>query len=166
MALDRFVWWKTKRRPTRDEIGTVLRGFFKGFGARVTWNQDRYFIKLPGEITHPLNRIKGAYKQHGPEKGFEDRWIEVWPSKDGKCLDVMTRMQDEVTNALAEGLAQLFARFWEGRRDADFMGSEAREARDILREGLKYHEHDGHNMPKKVARDALEALGIGRDDQP
>jgi methylmalonyl-CoA mutase cobalamin-binding subunit len=36
----------------------------------------------------------------------------------------------------------------------------------ILVEGLKYHEHDGHNMPKKVAREALEALGVEPDDQP
>lgn len=39
-------------------------------------------------------------------------------------------------------------------------------AKRVLLEGLKYHEHDGHNMPKKVARDALEALGVKRDDQP
>lgn len=39
-------------------------------------------------------------------------------------------------------------------------------ARKILVDGLKYHEYDGHDMPKRVARDALEALGVKRDDQP
>lgn len=39
-------------------------------------------------------------------------------------------------------------------------------AKRILIEGLKYHEHDGHDMPKRVAREALEALGVKRDDQP
>lgn len=39
-------------------------------------------------------------------------------------------------------------------------------ARKILIEGLRYHEHDGHDMPKRVARDALEALGVKRDNQP
>lgn len=42
----------------------------------------------------------------------------------------------------------------------------AAKARKILVDGLKYHEHDGHDMPKKVAREALEALGVNRDDQP
>lgn len=37
---------------------------------------------------------------------------------------------------------------------------------EILVDGLKYHEHDGHNMPKRVARDALEALGIPPSKQP
>lgn len=39
----------------------------------------------------------------------------------------------------------------------------ARAARETLRSGLKYHEHD---MPKRVARDALEELGLPRDRQP
>jgi hypothetical protein len=165
MALDRFVYWKTKRRPTRDEIGTVVEDFFKGFGAEIEWRTDRYFIKLPGEITHPFDRIVGARK-HPAELTDAERWIEVWPDPDDACIDVMTRQQDEVTNVLAEGLAQLFARFWDGRRDIDFLGPEATKAMRILVEGLKYHEHDGHNMPKKVAREALEALGVEPDDQP
>ncbi len=39
-------------------------------------------------------------------------------------------------------------------------------AAKILTAGLEYHEHDGHDMPKKVAREALEALGVPRKDQP
>lgn len=39
-------------------------------------------------------------------------------------------------------------------------------AKRILMEGLRYHEHDGHFMPKRVAREALEALGVPRGDQP
>ncbi len=40
------------------------------------------------------------------------------------------------------------------------------DARKILSDGLKYHEFDGHDMPKAVARDALEALGVPREEQP
>jgi hypothetical protein len=36
----------------------------------------------------------------------------------------------------------------------------------VLVDGLRYHEHDGHGMPKKVARDALAALGMPLDKQP
>lgn len=31
-------------------------------------------------------------------------------------------------------------------------------AEKVLIDGFKYHEHDGHDMPKKVAREALVAL--------
>ena len=36
----------------------------------------------------------------------------------------------------------------------------------ILAKGLKYYEHDGHDMPKRVAREALEVLGMPREKQP
>lgn len=39
-------------------------------------------------------------------------------------------------------------------------------AKKILVDGLRYHEYDGHDMPKRVSREALEALGVKRDDQP
>jgi hypothetical protein len=40
------------------------------------------------------------------------------------------------------------------------------EAKKILLDGLKYHEHDGHNLPKQVVREALVALGVSLEDQP
>jgi hypothetical protein len=42
----------------------------------------------------------------------------------------------------------------------------AARAKTILLKGLKYHEHDGHDMPKRVSREALVALGVPVDDQP
>lgn len=44
--------------------------------------------------------------------------------------------------------------------------SQVETAKRILIEGLKYHEYDGHDMPKRVAREALEALGVKQEDQP
>jgi hypothetical protein len=46
--------------------------------------------------------------------------------------------------------------------------AEQRVARavEILVDGLRYHEHDGHDMPKRVARNALVALGIPEEKQP
>jgi hypothetical protein len=40
------------------------------------------------------------------------------------------------------------------------------KAIEILTRGLKYHEYDGHIMVKDYAREALEALGVPRDEQP
>lgn len=54
----------------------------------------------------------------------------------------------------------------EHERRAEDWERRARAAIQILRDGLKYHEHDGHDMPKRVAREALEALGVPRDKQP
>jgi hypothetical protein len=33
-----------------------------------------------------------------------------------------------------------------------------KEAIKIIEDGLNYYEHDGHHMPKSVARDALDVL--------
>lgn len=41
-----------------------------------------------------------------------------------------------------------------------------KRAREVLEQGLDYHEHDGHNMPKQVARMALAVLGVPFDKQP
>lgn len=38
--------------------------------------------------------------------------------------------------------------------------------RTALLEGLRYHEHDGHDLPKKVVRDVLVLLGVPYDEQP
>jgi|HubBroStandDraft_3_1064219.scaffolds.fasta_scaffold146532_2 hypothetical protein len=42
----------------------------------------------------------------------------------------------------------------------------AERAKKILIEGLEYHEHDGHDMPKRVARNALIAMGVPEEEQP
>lgn len=40
------------------------------------------------------------------------------------------------------------------------------EAKLVLLDALRYHEHDGHDMPKRAAREALVALGIPKEEQP
>lgn len=46
------------------------------------------------------------------------------------------------------------------------LDSQKREAVRILTEALRYYEHDGHDMPKRAARDALIALGVPEGKQP
>lgn len=114
MALDRFVYWESER-PTQEEVGQVCEDYVKGLGA-VEWNdpQSRFYIHLTGAYSCPQDRAKGGrFARPAPEPGFEGRYIEVWIGED--CLDIMTRHQDDVTNAIAEGLAKFFARFWKGR---------------------------------------------------
>lgn len=116
MPCDRFVWWdgKKQKRPTRTNVGIVCEDYLKGLGT-VTWSNEgrRFMCLLHGPISHPLNRIKGAFAVPEPGEGFDQRYIEVIPS--GNCIDVLTRQQDEITNAIADGLSKIFARFWQGR---------------------------------------------------
>jgi hypothetical protein len=51
------------------------------------------------------------------------------------------------------------------RENAD-LKLQVAKAKAVLIDGLKYYEHDGHDLPKKVVRDALSALGVDRDNQP
>ncbi len=52
------------------------------------------------------------------------------------------------------------------QRDVPAVTKGAERAKKILVDGLKYHEHDGHDMPKRVARNALIALGLPEEEQP
>lgn len=127
MAQDRFVNWKSKG-PTRKETRQVLEDFFSEAATKIEWRKDRFFVHLVGTHSNPTKRTKGLsdYPQQpgSPLRpGFrpvimeintpsEGRHIEVWLSR--TSLDIITRHGDEFTNSLAEGLAKLFARLWQG----------------------------------------------------
>lgn len=110
MALDRFVYFKKDRRPTEKEAELVVRNYFGGCGT-VEWSDDRWIVSLPGTPTWVFEGIEpGTARERNAE-----RWIEVYLGDDN--VDVITRRQDEFTNALASGLAEVFARYWEGEVD-------------------------------------------------
>lgn len=101
MALDRFVTWH-KERPTQRQIETALRRFVGG-AATIKFSESRYHVKLPGTPTYVFASTQPQQKE---------RWIEVYVDKDGNYVDIITRSQDEFTNALAEGFADSIARHW------------------------------------------------------
>lgn len=106
MALDRVVRW-TDERPSREALAAALRGYI-GKAGRVRWRGDRWFVVLPGVTSWP------PMPMTPPFVGIE-RWFEVWTDRDS--IDVMTRMQDPLVNAVAEGFAAHCARRWRGKRD-------------------------------------------------
>lgn len=112
MALDRFVRWRDDR-PNLSQVERVLQNFFGG-AAEIRWGTDRFFVTLPGVRTFPFNGLGNPREASEAERSAEDpvRMIEVW--MDHNCLDILTRQQDEYTNSLAHGLAQMFARYWQG----------------------------------------------------
>jgi len=114
MSQDRFVTFD-KRKPTRDEVESVLRNYFDE-AADIKWADDRWIATLPGKWSFPFVEIVG-YSPRPRE--IAERWIEVYVGKRSKVgnLDVITRQQDEYTNVLADGLARMFARYWEGKLD-------------------------------------------------
>lgn len=107
MALDRFVHFP-ELHPSWHHVVKVLENFFNG-SAKIEWRENRFYVTLPGESKFAFN---GIYV--GRQCPREERWIEVVP---GPVLDIITREQDEYTNVLADGLAKLFARRWDGHID-------------------------------------------------
>lgn len=129
MSLDRIVKFakETSRRPCRREIEPILEDFFNG-AAQIEWNTDRYFVSLPGTVSFAFRRLpyfKGTPRaDHAQEEYNEkrERWIELWTGKvaDGEAIDkidVLTRHQDDYTNALADSLAKIVALYFDGEQE-------------------------------------------------
>lgn len=110
MALDRFVHFKD-RKPTEKQVELVVRNYFGDCGT-VEWSHDRWIISLPGT---PTWTFEGIEKDSRASTRNDERWIEVHHGDDS--VDVVTRHQDDLTNALAAGLANAFARYWNGEVD-------------------------------------------------
>lgn len=111
MGADRFVYWKEKK-PSKEEIQKILEDFIGGAGTLAEWGNGRFGIDLKGENSFPFRRIPDALKHHFPIK---ERFIEVFVHP--HCIDILTRQADEYTHSVAEGMAAMFARFFEGSRD-------------------------------------------------
>lgn len=118
MAADVFVQWKTAKKPTREEAEKVIQDFFGGAATEIRWDNDRFFITLVGKWSHPLSRVVDE-DIHQTLKGMErtlpdeGRYLEVWLGSGS--LDVISRRQDEFVHACQDGLAAVFARFWDGK---------------------------------------------------
>jgi hypothetical protein len=111
MARDRFVWFDapapTATAPAADDLGDYLR-LYVSDGGTVEWSRDRWMVTLPGTPRDLAGRL-------GPEDMPECRWFEVWRSDES--VDVITRMADAFTNAVADGFAARVAERWRGRRE-------------------------------------------------
>lgn len=115
MAYDRIIQFS--KAPAREEVRLVIEDFLSDAASEIQWDRDRFFVTLIGKNTHPLKRIPEAHwtARAEPEPGHEGRHLEVWVTD--TCVDVITRSQDEYTHAVAEGLAKVLARFWQGKRE-------------------------------------------------
>lgn len=109
MAADRFIWFKGDAKvPPKKDIESVLTNFF-GEAAKVEWVDGRFYATLQGKPTQPFAGLGLTGRLFPPDM---ERWIEVYVAKDN--IDVITRQADTYTNVLADGVAKLFAHFWQG----------------------------------------------------
>jgi hypothetical protein len=119
MACDRFVYFR-KDVPSRERVQKILENFFGGCGtlSGSSNHPSWWTIVLPGKPTSPFEGLPDGHRH--PTFGNETRWIEViLQVEGGASLNVLTRVQDEFTNAIADGLARAFARFYQGKLDDD-----------------------------------------------
>lgn len=124
MAHDRFIRFSAPA-PTRESVQTVLEDFFRGIG-KVRWSgvdtvaSPRFYVSLPGKVCWALTRVyPDCHRAKAQAEEVRPRWIEVVLvyEPDHLQADVITREMDDVTNAMAEGLAELLATACGGTRE-------------------------------------------------
>ena len=107
------------RLPSNVALGTLCRDYTRGLAVSVRWRKGRWWIRLPGETRTALYRLAEKPRPLDADK----RLIEVMSFGEGPVMApgfavyVTTRCADEVTNAVADGLAALIAQHWSGERE-------------------------------------------------
>lgn len=120
MSYDRFVVWQGDTRPSKDDVGRMIEDFFGAALERAYWERSRWFVQLHGRQSWPLARqqvsITDAYRAYRLAESGEPRCLEVFfDAETAEHFSVITRRCDEYTAALAQGLAELIARTWNGK---------------------------------------------------
>lgn len=106
MARDRFINWdRLPQRPGLEQIRTVLFLYLNGMTG--TYIEE---IKRQGALSGFMVTLPGQCEKHG-EKG--PRWMEIVVG--GLSYDVITREMDDITNDVADGIARLIARTFNGK---------------------------------------------------
>jgi len=103
MAADRVVDWSENRSrmPNGDQLLMLLEDYLGGSG-KIAWEMNGFLsCTLIGAGSNAQRRWPGFNRMEYPEV----RWFEVWPAEDS--IDVITRVQDDFTRAVADGLVKL-----------------------------------------------------------
>ena len=111
MAQDFFITFLKGKGPTKKEVKLIVCNFF-GDAAKIKYDVSTWLVSLAGK---PTWVFEGIEEDMMPRMRNTERWIEV--NGYGTRVSITTRRADEYTNALAEGLANVFTRYWEGELD-------------------------------------------------
>lgn len=119
MASDRFVHFGKGKVPSKKDVKLALEDYLGANMTHIKWGGGRWTATLVGSRSWPFRRLEPDHPcaKAYEEEAKENRWIEVFIAKDN--IDVITRRQDEVTNNIARGFAQLLARYWHGRLEIE-----------------------------------------------
>lgn len=121
MGMDRYARVKRLKRgapppeeATPEQIEMILEDYIDKAG-KVTTDSSRegspaWFVVLKGRPSFPFKRVHPALRTFVDAR---ERYIEVYLEE--KAIRVTTRMADEYTNNVADGIIQMLARFY-GRR--------------------------------------------------
>lgn len=114
MSLDRVIRWTGHKHkpPNRLELRRFLTDYV-GAAGKCEWRKGVFFVTLIGKPSLPFKRLATFTFPDAVLMYGDERWIEVWPEK--KFIYIVTRRQDEFTNAIAAGMTKAIARFWQGR---------------------------------------------------
>lgn len=119
MGIDRFVrWHKNSTIPSLEDLKVVLEDYLGEAAKSVEYDKEggRFYAILVGKPRFPFRRIKDFENWAPASEQRDDRFFEVYV--DSKYIDIITRQTDEFTNVVAQGFADLAARFWKGKKDS------------------------------------------------
>ena len=87
--------------PNRDQLLMLLEDYL-GAAGKISWD-SRGFVSctLLGTGSNAQRRWPSLNRMEYPEV----RWFEVWPAE--TTIDVITRVQDDFTRAVADGLVKV-----------------------------------------------------------
>ncbi len=130
MGWDRYITWEGleegRDKPSIENLALVLQDYLGDLGQIDNMGQENslYATLMVG----PKSESYGSFPFHrmaSLDKDFREaqqrhlmsreRWFEV--HRDDDYVTITTRQQDELTNNIATGFAQLVARFWKGQLD-------------------------------------------------
>lgn len=121
MGLDRFVLFKDEK-PTLEQLKFILEDYLGDIGATIDYQDSCWFVSFPGKPSFPFKRSHSLSWE-----GNAERWFEVYVGSldqlEGEAMgpnvDIITRLQDELINNIAEGFANLLQRCYRAKSDEE-----------------------------------------------
>lgn len=119
MSYDRFIRWQSELRPTQAEVLLLIQDYFGEALVSADWKGSRWNVLLHGRKSVAVRNLPGcppSIRAVAEEEKDDERFLEVFfDEQTANHFSIITRHADEYTGAVAEGLAQLIARLWNGK---------------------------------------------------